>query len=53
MNPQNKQFKLKQRPVGMVKRTDFDFVTLPAGEPGEGEVQIGRASCRERVYSSV
>ena len=30
---QNRQFKLTSRPVGMVKRSDFEFVTTPAGEP--------------------
>jgi len=37
---QNRQFKLKTRPQGMVKRSDFDFVTAPAGEPGPGEVLV-------------
>ncbi len=36
----NKQFKLAHRPQGMVKRTDFDFVTEPAGEPGPGEILV-------------
>ena len=36
----NKQFKLAKRPVGMVKREDFNFVTEPAGEPGPGEVLV-------------
>jgi len=36
----NRQFKLAKRPVGMAQRSDFDFVTLPAQEPGEGEVQV-------------
>src|SRR5580693_9160483 len=38
---QNRQFKLASRPVGMVKRSDFEFVTAPAGEPGSGEVLVG------------
>jgi len=37
---QNRQFRLTSRPVGMVQRTDFDFVTTPAGEPGPGEVLV-------------
>jgi NADPH-dependent curcumin reductase CurA len=36
----NRQFKLAKRPVGMVKREDFNFVTEPAGEPGPGEVLV-------------
>ena len=37
---QNRQVKLISRPVGMVKRSDFEFVTVPAGEPGPGEVLV-------------
>ncbi|MGO4881693.1 MAG: NADP-dependent oxidoreductase [Bryobacteraceae bacterium] len=37
---QNRQFKLAARPVGMVKRSDFEFVTTPAGEPGPGEALV-------------
>ena len=37
---QNRQFKLTSRPAGMVKRSDFEFVTTPAGEPGPGEVLV-------------
>ena len=37
---ENRQFKLKSRPVGMVKRSDFEYVTSPAGEPGPGEVLV-------------
>jgi len=37
---QNRQFKLTSRPVGTVKRSDFDFVTTPAGEPGPGEALV-------------
>lgn len=37
---QNRQFKLTARPVGMVKRSDFEFVTTPAGEPGPGEALV-------------
>jgi hypothetical protein len=42
MNPQdNRQFKLKQRPVGMVKREDFEFIkAAPVGEPADGEVLV-------------
>jgi hypothetical protein len=37
---QNRQFKLTSRPVGMVKRADFDFATGAAGEPGPGEALV-------------
>ena len=37
---QNRQFKLIARPVGMVKRTDFDFSTVPVPEPALGEVLV-------------
>ena len=37
---QNRQFKLISRPVGMVKRSDFEFATIPVGEPGPGEVLV-------------
>ncbi|MGD0365115.1 MAG: NADP-dependent oxidoreductase [Bryobacteraceae bacterium] len=37
---QNRQFKLTSRPAGMVKRSDFDFVTAAAAEPGPGEALI-------------
>jgi NADPH-dependent curcumin reductase len=37
---QNRQFKLTSRPVGMVKRSDFEFVTTPADEPGPGEALV-------------
>lgn len=36
----NRQFKLAQRPVGMVKRSDFDFVDSPVPVPGDGEVLV-------------
>ncbi|MEZ5462905.1 NADP-dependent oxidoreductase [Dokdonella sp.] len=36
----NRQFKLAQRPVGMVKRSDFDFVESPVPQPGEGEILV-------------
>jgi NADPH-dependent curcumin reductase CurA len=37
---ENRQFKLITRPVGMVKRSDFEFVTTPAAEPGPGDVLV-------------
>jgi len=37
---QNRQFKLTSRPVGMVKRSDFEFVTTLAAEPGPGEALV-------------
>ena len=37
---QNRQFKLATRPVGMVKHSDFEFVTTPAAEPGPGEALV-------------
>ena len=37
---QNRQFRLIARPVGMVKRSDFEFTTTPAGEPGPGEALV-------------
>ena len=36
----NRQFKLAQRPVGMVKRSDFEFVEAPVRDPDEGEILI-------------
>jgi len=37
----NRQFKLARRPVGMVKREDFEFVkAAPVPEPAEGEVLV-------------
>jgi NADPH-dependent curcumin reductase CurA len=40
MSTVNRQFKLAQRPVGMVKRGDFDFAQVPAPQPGDGELLI-------------
>ncbi len=40
MPNQNRQFKLAARPAGMVKRSDFEFTTALAREPGPGEVLI-------------
>lgn len=37
---QNRHFKLIARPVGMAKRTDFEFSVSPAPSPGPGEVLI-------------
>jgi NADPH-dependent curcumin reductase CurA len=37
---ENRQFKLIARPVGMAKRSDFEFTTVPADEPGPGEVLV-------------
>jgi hypothetical protein len=36
----NKQFKLAARPVGMVKRSDFEYLETPVPEPREGEVLV-------------
>jgi NADPH-dependent curcumin reductase len=38
--PQNRQFKLISRPVGLVKRGDFEFATVPVVEPGPGQVLV-------------
>ena len=40
MTESNKQFRLAARPVGTPKRTDWNIVTEPAKEPGEGEVVV-------------
>jgi NADPH-dependent curcumin reductase CurA len=37
---QNRQFKLISRPVGMIKRSDFEFATAPVAEPGRGEALV-------------
>lgn len=37
---QNRQFRLISRPVGMVKRGDFEFATAPAVEPGRDEALV-------------
>jgi NADPH-dependent curcumin reductase CurA len=37
---QNRRFTLVKRPTGMAKGTDFDFSTVAAGEPGNGEVLL-------------
>jgi NADPH-dependent curcumin reductase CurA len=36
----NHQFRLGRRPVGMVKRSDFDYAEGPVQQPGDGEVLI-------------
>ncbi len=36
----NRAVKLKYRPVGMVKRDDFEIVDEPIPEPGDGEFRI-------------
>src|SRR5262245_54184528 len=36
----NRQFRLITRPVGMVKRSDFEFSAAPVGEPGIGEALV-------------
>jgi hypothetical protein len=38
--PENRQFKLISRPVGMVQRSNFEFAPAPAGTPGPGEVLV-------------
>jgi NADPH-dependent curcumin reductase CurA len=40
MDNRNRQFRLAARPVGMVKRSDFDFTSSAVPEPGEGQVLI-------------
>jgi NADPH-dependent curcumin reductase CurA len=37
---QNHQFRLVARPVGPVKRADFEFAAAPVPEPGPGEVLV-------------
>jgi NADPH-dependent curcumin reductase CurA len=36
----NRQFKLIARPRGIAKRSDFEFTTAPAREPGPGEALV-------------
>src|SRR5437762_2736218 len=37
---ENRQFRLIARPVGMPKRSDFEFIAVPACAPGPGEVLV-------------
>ncbi|OYW03471.1 MAG: NADP-dependent oxidoreductase [Acidiphilium sp. 37-64-53] len=39
--PENRQFRLIRRPVGHVKREDFEFRTEPARAPEAGEIMVG------------
>jgi NADPH-dependent curcumin reductase CurA len=36
----NHQFKLVRRPVGTVKRSDFEYISAPVAAPGDGEVLV-------------
>ncbi|HZP12699.1 MAG TPA: NADP-dependent oxidoreductase [Nevskiaceae bacterium] len=36
----NRQFKLAKRPMGMVKREDFDYAQTPVPEPNDGEFVV-------------
>jgi NADPH-dependent curcumin reductase CurA len=36
----NRQFTLIARPVGLVKRSDFNFASVPVAQPGPGEVLV-------------
>ncbi|HEY5757264.1 MAG TPA: NADP-dependent oxidoreductase [Steroidobacter sp.] len=40
MTLRNHQFRLAARPVGAVKRTDFNYVDEPARSPGDNEVLV-------------
>lgn len=40
MTLRNHQFRLAARPVGAVKRTDFNYVEEPARSPGDNEVLV-------------
>ena len=40
MNATNHMFRLAARPVGMPKRTDWDYVEEPVREPGDGEFLV-------------
>jgi NADPH-dependent curcumin reductase CurA len=39
--PLNRQYRLAARPVGLPKKSDWEFVSEPARDPGEGEVLVG------------
>src|SRR5688572_28959043 len=36
----NRQFKLARRPIGMVKRSDFDYTQEPVPSPRDGEILV-------------
>ncbi len=40
MKNENRQFRLAARPVGMVKRSDFEFTSTAVPEPGPGQVLV-------------
>ena len=40
MTNTNRRFLLAKRPVGAVRRDDFSFETVPAEQPGEGQVLV-------------
>jgi NADPH-dependent curcumin reductase CurA len=40
MKDRNRQFRLKTRPTGRVRREDFDVVDAAVAEPGEGQVLV-------------
>lgn len=40
MTPTNHQFRLASRPVGMAKRSDWDYVEEPVPKPNEGEMLV-------------
>jgi len=40
MSTLNHQFRLANRPVGAIQRSDFEYVGEALREPGEGEVQV-------------
>ena len=43
---QNRQFRLISRPVGMVKRSDFDFVAVPIGSRALAKLLSKRSTFR-------
>jgi NADPH-dependent curcumin reductase CurA len=40
-NALNRQYRLAARPVGLPKKSDWEFITAPPRAPGEGEVLVG------------
>ena len=46
----NQQVVLAARPDGDLKPADLRLEDVAVPTPRDGEVQIGRASCRERVF---